>query len=285
MTFGGVGKPMYVNAVARERCNIMRIAHVSATQLNMFARCQAGWMFSYVHNIKGKPSGAMTRGTCVHKGISHNMIQKVESRVDLPVADVLDHYDATFTELSYDTSWKKDEKPGKEKDAGYRVLGHYQKTIAPETYPADVEQSFKMFINWTENGGEDNEEQKSVEFRGILDLADVKGNLVEIKTTGQTPKRPRGADGLQLTGYYLGKEALEGKSYSPWLDYLVTTKDPKILSFPIRIEEPQKKFFLDNVPRIVKAMELENYYPARGSMYCSPTGCYYWDMCHDEFGG
>lgn len=263
----------------------MRIPYVSATQLNMFARCQAGWMFSYIHNIKGKPSGAMTRGTCVHKGISHNMIQKVESRVDLPVGDVLDHYDTTFTELAYDTQWKKSEKPGKEKDAGYRVLGLYHEKIAPETYPADVEQSFKMNINWTENEGEDNEEEKSVEFRGILDLADVKGNLNEIKTTGQTPKCPRGADNLQLTLYYVGKLALEGKSYSPWLQYLVTTKDPKIVQFPIIVGDSQKKFALDNIPRIVKAMESENYFPARGNMYCSQSACYYYSMCLEEFGG
>lgn len=263
----------------------MQIAHISATQLSLFTRCQAAWMFSYVLNIKGKPSGAMTRGTCVHKGISHNMIQKVSNQVDLPVKDVMDHYDTTFTELAYDTQWKEGEDPGKEKDAGYRVLEHYQKLIAPETYPLDVEQQFRMFVNWIENEGEDDEEEKSVEFRGILDLADMKGNLIEIKTTGKTPKAPGGDHIIQLTGYCLGKEAMDGSKPFPWIDYLVTLKEPKIVTFPVPVDDSRKRFFLENIPRIVRAMESENYYPARGNMWCSKTACYYWHMCYEEFGG
>lgn len=246
----------------------------------MFSRCQAAWRYSYVMGIKGKPSGAMTRGTAVHKAVSENYVQKVESRIDLPVNDVLDHYDTTFTELAYDTHWKPAEKPGKEKDAGYRVLGLYQKKVAPETYPVDVEQAFRMTINWV-----DGDEEKSVEFRGRLDHLDERGNLCEIKSTGQTPKVPRGDHKIQLISYWLGKEAIDGKQPSAWLDYLVTTKEPKIVTFPIAIGEPQKKFFLDNIPRIVKAMESENYFPARGNRWCSETQCFYWNMCHTEFGG
>jgi len=258
----------------------MRIDHISATQVNTFTRCQAAWMFSYVHNIKGKPSGAMTRGTCVHKGISHNMIQKVQSRVDLPAADVLDHYDTTFTELSTETKWKEGEDPGKQKDAGYRVLEHYQEEVAPETQPVDVEQSFRFFINWREG-----DDDKSVEFKGVLDLLDEEQRLRDIKTTAQTPKAPGGDHVIQLIGYSLGKEAIDGKQPSAWLDYLVTLKEPKIVTFPVVVGDPQKKFFLNNIPKIVKAMEAENYYPARGNRWCSKNACFYHSMCIKEFGG
>lgn len=258
----------------------MRIDHLSATQIATFTRCKAAWFFRWPCNIKGKPSGAMTRGTCVHRGVSKNYFQKVESRVDLPVTDVLDYYDTEWTKLAYDTQWKQDEDPGKEKDAGYRVLEHYQLTVAPETQPVDVEQSFRMMINWVEN-----DEDKSVEFRGILDLLERDHKLWEIKTTGRTPKEPGGDHITQLISYFLGKEAIDGIKPTAWLNYLVTTKEPKVITFPIAIEDPQKRFFLDNIPRIVKAMESENYYPARGNRWCSESACFYWNMCHSEFGG
>lgn len=257
----------------------MRIEHVSASQIATFTRCQAAWLFSYIHGIKGKPTGAMTRGTAVHKSIARNYCFKVQTRVDMPVSDVLDAYDTTFNELSHDTVWNGD-NAGKVKDAGYRVLGHYQEEVAPETYPLDVEQSFRFFVNWM-----DGDEEKSVEFKGVLDLEDVKGNLVEIKTTGQTPRAPGGDHVIQLIGYSIGKEAISKKKPSAWLDYLVTLKTPKVLSFPIDVDDSKKKFFLGNVPRVVKAMESENYYPARGNVWCSKAACYYWDMCLKEFGG
>ena len=257
----------------------MLISHVSATQIATFTRCQAAWYFSYVEKIKGKPTGAMTRGTCVHRGISANFTQKVESHVDMPVIDVLDFYDTTFTDLAQETDWKESEDPGKVKDAGYRVLEHYQVEAAPQVDPVDVEQSFRFMLTWV-----DGEEEKSVEFKGILDLLDRDFNLRDLKTTGQTPKVPGGDHVIQLIGYSLGKEAIDGKQPSAWLDYLVTTKTPKIVTFPVVVEESQKKFFLNNIPRVVKAMEAENYYPARGNRWCSETACYYWEMCRKEFG-
>ena len=263
----------------------MPIQHISATQVAMFARCPAGWMYSYIRGIKGRPSSAMTRGTCVHKGIAHNYRAKVQSHEDLPVSDVLDHYDTTFTELSEETEWKSGEDPGKQKDAGYRVLKLYQEKAAPGTQPVDVEQNFRMMINWTENPGQDDEEAKSVEFRGILDLLDADNKLRDYKTTAQTRKAPGGDDEVQLIGYAIGKEAMDGKMPSAWVDYLVTTKTPKIVSFPVVVGDSQKKFFLSHIPRIVKAMESENYYPARGNRWCSKGGCFYHSMCMEEFGG
>ena len=257
----------------------MIVEDINQSRIAMYLKCPRQFYYRYCEGIISPPGAALTLGSSFHRAIAVNYGQKVGSYEDLPVSDVLDAYDTTFNELSHDTVWNGD-NAGKVKDAGYRVLGHYQEEVAPETYPLDVEQSFRFFVNWI-----DNDEEKSVEFKGILDLEDVKGNLVEIKTTGQTPRQPSGDHVIQLIGYAIGKEAISKRKPSAWLDYLVTLKTPKILSFPIDIDEGKKKFFLGNIPRVVKAMESENYYPARGNRWCSKSACFYWDMCVKEFGG
>lgn len=255
--------------------------HISASQMSMFARCQAAWMFRYQWDLVIQPKGVMTRGSCIHRGIAHNYFQKIESREDLPVDDVLDHYSTNFDEEAHVTAWKADEDKGKVKDDGVRTLKHYQEVMALKTQPVDVERRFSMGLSWEQDG-----QPKHVEFQGILDLATEEGALVDHKSTGLTPREPRSADQSQLVGYWLGKEAMDkAKPSIARLDYLVTLKTPKIVSFEIAVTDDQKKFLLSQIPKLVMQMEGGNYFANRSNMYCSATGCGYWEICHKEFGG
>lgn len=256
------------------------ISHVSNTQLSMFARCQAAWAFRYRDGLIMPPTGKMMRGTCIHRSLAHNYLPKIESHEDMPVDDVLDCYSTHYDEESHVVEWHNENK-GEMKDAGVSVVREYQETIAPQTQPTDVEQGFSMGLSWTED-----EEPREMQFRGIIDLLTDHGVLIDHKSTAQTPKSPRQSDVNQLAGYVLGAEAMNGSEpKTARLDYLVMLKAPKIVRFDVDITEGRKKFLLGQIPRIVKAMEAGNYYPARGNMYCSETACGYYQKCLHQYGG
>lgn len=254
--------------------------HISNTQLSLFARCQAAWAFRYIDGLKIPPKAKMMRGTCIHRSLAHNYLPKIESHEDLSIEDVLDCYSTHYDEESHVVEWH-DEDKGKMKDAGVGVVREYQETIAPETQPADVEQSFSMGLSWKED-----EEERQMEFRGIIDLVTDDAILIDHKSTAQTPKSPRQNDIGQLTGYMLGREAMNGSGpILARLDYLVMLKAPKIVRFDVPVTDGSRKFLLGQIPRIVKAMEAGNYFANRNNMYCSSTACGYWTECIRKYGG
>jgi hypothetical protein len=61
----------------------------------------------------------MMRGTCVHKAVAHDYAQKVESKVNLPIEDVLDKFSDEYETRSGEVAWKDGEDKGKIKDGGY----------------------------------------------------------------------------------------------------------------------------------------------------------------------
>jgi len=258
----------------------MKLHHISHTQLSMFCRCQAAWYFRYVCGLIIPPKSAMMRGSCVHRAVAHDYTQKVESKVNLPVEDVLDVFSDEYEERSGEVAWKDTEDAGKIKDAGVNVLAKYHEEVAINVQPVDVEQTFSMSINWIQD-----DEDKTVAYKGILDLMDDAGGITDLKTTGRTPQRADGGHVNQLTGYFLGKEALGDKPTGAQLDYLIALKTPKIIQFQVDVTDSQKKFFLNQIPKIVTAMEGENYYAARGNRFCSPDACGYYVKCCEEFGG
>jgi len=64
----------------------------SPTQINMFLRCSASWMFRYVENLKIPPNGNMSLGRAYHTGMETNGRYKIEKLEDMPTADVCDAF-------------------------------------------------------------------------------------------------------------------------------------------------------------------------------------------------
>jgi len=260
----------------------MKVDHISASQMKTWANCQATWMFRYHPDwqLIIPPAGKMMRGTCIHRALAHNYLPKIESHEDLPVDEVLDHYSTTFDEEANVTAWQEEEDKGDIKDGGIRVLECYHSTLAPTIQPVDVERKFRMELSWV-----DGEEPKQAGFEGVIDLVTDQRLLIDNKSTGTTPTEALNADKQQMTGYYLGKEALGEEPDKARLDYLVTLKTPKIVSYEVEVTQGQKKFLLGQIPKVIKQMESEIYVPNRNSLFCGETKCGYWNKCLEVFGG
>lgn len=136
---------------------------ISASQAGSYKRCPQAWAYRYVDGIKLAPSWAI-KGRGQHKGLAHNFSQKVETREDRPVAEVLDVFRAEVDEAFGSTREEvllfPGESKGKIVDDGVAGLTAYQTTLAPTIQPVMVEERVEATLP---NGDT---------LLGILDLVD-----------------------------------------------------------------------------------------------------------------
>lgn len=251
----------------------MKIDHLSATQINMFKRCGQQYYYRYCEGLKCPPRAALTLGSSFHFGLAINYGQKVASRQDLPLGDVLDAYSARFEDMAEDTEWQQ-ENPAKVKDSGIATLKTYQEQVAPEIQPSEVERQFKLsfkHVPWT--------------FTGYMDVLDENMVIVEAKTTSRSLSEPQPDHVLQVTGYAAGLLATTGVKQTARIDYAVKKKEPAICTFRVLIDDKKVDFFLTVMGRVAQGIENEIWVPNRNSNLCSEKWCGYWHRCQKDIGG
>lgn len=200
---------------------------LSASSVTTFLRCGQQWAYAYVAGIKAPPSLRAIRGIAAHAAVEVDMRQKIASKVDIPINDMLD---------AYDTSWQaeaingytviNDEKPGEVKDKGYELVSLYRETVAPGIQPVLVEEPIQFAINGQAYSGQiDIGEEIDVD----LGWGPPEKRLVirDTKTTGRTPPDDGGYL-LNMTGYAIAQRQATGRTEADTvLDYLIATKEPK----------------------------------------------------------
>lgn len=242
--------------------------HYSASQINMFIRCPAQWYFRYVMGLKQAPTSAMTQGTCFHDTLEANYIQKVQSKEDMPLGDVLDVYSKNFDTRIVDVE-EKGVDTGALKDEGVKLVETYHTVKAPEIQPVSVETPITI-------------EFDNVDYtvEGYVDLVDDKEVIHEHKTTKRTPST--------VDQNYLFQGALYALSENKnkvVFDFAVKLKTPKIVSLEADISDKDKDFALTLIGQVDHAIRSEVFYPNRTSFMCSRKNCGYWNECEKKYGG
>jgi hypothetical protein len=119
--------------------------------MNAYRRCPAAWAYRYVDGIKIAPAWAI-KGRAQHKGLEVNYRQKVESREDLPLDDVLDAFRTEAQAAAESTTEEvvlfPGESLGKIVDDGVAGLKTYQQAIAPTVQPLMVEERVTIPLPW-----------------------------------------------------------------------------------------------------------------------------------------
>lgn len=182
--------------------------HLSPSQLETYCQCPERWRRIYLEGEKIPPATAMLRGTAVHAAAAHNFAQKVESHVDLPPADLAAVADASFTaELESDgveltaeeQSMGKDKVLGQSRDAAVKMAEFHAREQAPDYQPALVEAPFRVEL------------PGSHDLVGVIDLADDRGRVTDLKTASKRKNQADADDSLQLTVYDVGHRVLTGQ--------------------------------------------------------------------------
>ncbi len=212
---------------------------LSASSVTTYLRCGQQWYFAYVAAIKSPPSLKQARGTAVHKAVEVNMIQKVTTRIDLPVADVVDAYSTSWDAQAPEIEATAKEL-GKIKDEGVALTKLHRLEVSPIIQPAWVEQKVQFDIN-------------GVPYSGQIDLVDEMHRIRDTKTTG---RRPTGESYLlNMTGYAIAYRHHTGEVETETiLDYLVSTKRPYYL--PIDSNGPQTDAQIQRFANVVEATAL-----------------------------
>jgi hypothetical protein len=242
---------------------------LSPTQVRCFMDCQARWWFKYGLKFADPPNGNLALGRAVHAALADNFGQKVETYEDLPLAGVLALFREAWANERDQIEFRDDEDPSQLAAAGEALVSKYMDEVAPTIEPAAVELHVEGVIN-------------GVRVHGFIDLLDVDGRIIDIKTAKASPSGIEPMNRFQVATYAQLAPNASGKGR---LDTLVKTKTPKIVSQCFEITERDVKATQTIYALAQRAMRSELYMPNRLSIMCSRSNCAYWRNCEREWGG
>lgn len=241
---------------------------LSASKIQTFLRCGAAYFFRYSLGLRSPPRGAQILGTAVHSGLEKNFRQKIQSQLDLPLAEITEFYSASFDFLKATVQWEKGEDSGKLKDDGVKMLQAYN-PIAQTIKPKEVEAPFSVAL-----GG------VPYVLKGFVDLLDESALIVDFKTTGRAPSAIEAHKSLQLTTYSLAHRLRTGQVESGLrLDYLIRGKTPKIVQIQTARTNEDLERFLKLIGIVAASISEERFLPNPTSPWCGPRYCEFWDRC------
>lgn len=245
----------------------------SASSVNTFLRCAKQWEFAYVYEFKRPPSLRSVIGLSAHAAEETNYQQKIESREDLPLADVLDVFSTAFDGQVIEAISVDSETPGQAKDSGIKTLSVYHNEVAPGIQPLWVEHEGLLMIN-------------DIPYGYTIDLVDDRERVRDYKYTRSRPAKDSRDYRLNMIGYAMAYRHETGrKETDVVLDYMVRTKDP--YHWPVASEGPVPDAavtsfgtILDTVAQAVR----EGIFLPTGLQGHACSWCGYRDIC-DAYGG
>jgi len=241
-------------------------SHLSVTQLKMYLRCPLQYKFRYIDGLKIPPPSAITLGKSIHTTLEENYRQKIKTRKDLPLEQIRDLFSDAWEAQVKDTLFEEDEKPGKVKDEGIRLITSYHKIIAPKIQPVYVEREFSL-----------NLEEENYTLKGYIDLIDDKNFIIDHKTAKRSMTEEMVRSDPQLTAYALAYRKLDGKEEAGLrFDIMVRTKKPKIQQIQTYRNKEDIKRLIKTFKYVNKAIQSGIFYPNPNFM-CS--NCGYRELC------
>jgi RecB family exonuclease len=203
----------------------------------------------------------------VHRAIEHYLRAKMAG-VTLAADDVTGEWDAIWDEAAEGAEFKSDEDVEALKASGAKLAEKYLREAAPAITPVAVEMPVAGEI-------------AGVAVRGIVDIIDASGRIIDVKTSSRKPSKVTGDHSFQLATY----TALLGDSASgaARIDALVATKDPQLVQIEHTPGADGQKLVETMYPLVAEGISSGLFLPNRSSLLCGY--CAYRTECADEYGG
>ncbi len=254
--------------------------HLSATQLDMFARCGEQWRRRYVEGDKIPPGIAMAKGGGLHQAAELNMRQKIDSHVDLPASQIVDAAVAGFESIvSAEDVWlTPDERERGKKfvvsetiDALADIAEVHAAEQAPDYQPVFVEQVVEIPVA-----------SADYDIKGVIDLADDQDRLIDFKTAKRSKSQGDVDASTQLTIYAGAFRGLTGREPAEIrFDTIVQTKT-KTSRQVVTTERDRGDFvaLAARIQTVSKAIKAGVFLPApAGAWQCSAAWCGFHSSC------
>ena len=238
------------------------------SQINMFLKCGLQYEFRYIQGIIVPPQAALTVGGAVDVGVTRNLVQKVKSRKDLPVSDVLDAFSTEFDARAPETDWEGEDR-GEQKDLGARLVKAHHEYLAPKIQPATVQEKFVIETDAGYNLG------------GTIDLREESGIVADTKTSGKRYTEDAITGAIQPAIYDFAAEALDGKKPPAFrYDVLLKTKTGGVQQVQAPVTQNDREHLFRAVDGMHRALKAGVFLPAAENTWvCSKQYCGYWHMC------
>lgn len=171
------------------------IDHLSHSSISTYLRCPRQWAYSYLEGLRRPPGVALIKGSAVDKAASANLIQKIETRVDLPVEDVKEAAeDALRKEVdgaggASEVQWSGESLP-KAIDSAVSLTERHMMEHAPRIQPVTVQQFLSRPIPGTTRA-----------LFGHLDFIEEDGTVGDIKTGSRRMSTKDAENDQQATAY------------------------------------------------------------------------------------
>ena len=241
---------------------------LSPSQTNAFLNCSAKWWFKYGAGLPDPKGGSMVRGLAVHKTIER-WFKLILGGTTPDIEDMREPYEDAWETLSGEASFSSDDDIDDLKRSGAVLLHKYLEEVAPEIRPAALEQQVLGEI-----GG--------VKVRGYVDIVDMDGTIVDVKTAAKSPSGIASDYAFQLATYRQLLPAASGKAR---LDTLVATKTPKLVKIEYEVTDADLRLTCSLYPRVREGIREGLHFPNRNSNLCSRKYCNFAEACCREFGG
>lgn len=253
----------------------MEKQHLSFTQLNMFMRCPRQYKYRYMYGLKIPPAGVMMQSKVWHETLENNYKQKIKTNIDLPLSDMKEffanRYDKAFSEE--EVIFQKDETHASLKDQGIDIVQIHHEQIAPKITPQAVEEEFVVSLG----------NEFPYTLKGIWDLIEVDGTIVDNKAYKRTPSQSDLDKDLQFTVYSFGYRFTKKMSEKQLrMDAVIKNKTLKTVQFSTTRTDDDCKWLLVLIKDVSDAIKSGNFYPNPVGWHCSPEMCGYWDKCKNH---
>jgi len=252
---------------------------LSPSSGNQYLGCSAKYFFRKIRRLPDPPTGALCLGAAVHHAVGANFAEKVESKQNLPTEGVVALYRQAWElkiagkldpyESELPAEFRDDEDPDQLKKTGEVLVRKYMDEVAPTIQPAAVE----IRVNGRLGG---------VAVRGYVDLLDISGRIIDLKTAARKPSDVSPSYRFQVATY---AQLTPGASGQARLDTLTTTNSPALVQQEFSIAQADVDSTDKLYPLVQRSIRAGVFTPNRQSYMCSRKYCAFWRACEHEFGG
>lgn len=254
---------------------------LSPSSASQYLGCSARYLFRKIERLPDPPTGSLTLGSSVHAALSVNFDSKIETKQDLETEGVVALYRQAwelkvkgdfperYHEKPLPTEFRDDENPSELKAMGESLVRKYMDEAAPSIEPAAVE------LPVTGNIG-------GVVVRGYIDILDVQGQIVDIKTAARKPSGISADYLFQVSTY---AQLTPGATGQARVDTLTKTKTPALVQQTVQIDQSDVDATSKLYPLVQRSIRAGVFTPNRNSHLCSRKYCAFWRACQREFGG
>lgn len=254
-----------------------RVAHpvedyaavLSPSQVRCLMDCSARWKYKYMLGMPEPPNANLSLGTAVHEALAFNFRQKMETRQDASVSEVVTEFSRAWNRIALETEFRDEENPKELETQGRQMTELYMRQAAPGIMPAAVEVQVEGTI-------------AGVKVQGKVDIVEESGRIRDIKTSSRRSSCISNEQKFQLASYAPFVPNATGEVV---IDQLVKTKVPAYVQITHTVTRQDRAATEQMYPAAQAFARAGMYLPNRTSNLCSRKGCAFWRQCVSEFGG